>query len=122
MSKIRDEGLLRLQNRVERLTRLLKLEAPDPILAREGFLIMEAAQMLSPESWLTMERDRLNTVHKRAMRLCDEPDCEELVAWEPHATSGAPPGPFHMTACEKHALETEQQLAEEDKIDDEGAS
>jgi hypothetical protein len=125
VSKIRNEALLRLKNRVARLSRLLELEAPDQILCFESFLVMEAAQMLSPDAWFSRERQRMGQEHKRDMGLCDEDGCEEPVAWIASADQPAPPaGPFHMTSCVKHALETEAQMREEDEEDeyDEDAS
>ena len=119
MSKLADEGRLRLKNRVARLHRLLELKAPDVILVRESYLVSEAAQMLHLDTWLAMEKSDLVDAQKLELFLCSADECEEDVAWRPSAATPTAPGPFHMTMCETHALETEKEMAEDDAMDDE---
>src|ERR1700685_737383 len=116
--KVRDEGLLRLKNRVARLHRLLELEAPDLILINEANLVMQAARMLDEQAWVNLERQRLIRVHKSELHLCEEDGCDEPVAWRLSEATPTCPGPFHPVCCERHAKETEAAMAEDDGDDD----
>jgi len=112
MSKVRDEAILRLRNRVARLGRLLELEAPDPILISECLLIAEAAEILAPDAWHARAARAAAERHKRLLHLCEREGCEEAVAWIPSAASPTCPGPFHATHCLAHALEDEAEASE----------
>lgn len=119
MSKIKEAAMMRLKDRTARLLRLLELEAPEAILVQGCWLIAEAGQLLSPDLWLAHVKEDMITEQKRLLSMCGEPGCERDVAWRPSATSGPPPGPFHMDSCLEHAKAAEEEMADEDREDEE---
>jgi hypothetical protein len=118
MTRIEEEALARLKRRVARMSRLLQLEAPLPILALEAELIGEAGMMLNPRTHFDREHDTYLRQIKRGLGLCTEEGCEEAVAWRASRDSGGPAGPFHAECCLTHAKEHEEDVAD-DGDDDE---
>jgi len=114
VQEIRSEAFFRLKYRVGRLQRLVELEAPDPILIRESFLLAEAAERLAPNMCHEIAPNIAVGRSKRLLNLCECAGCEEPVAWIPSARKPRLPGAFQDTHCLKHVSELEAETADLD--------
>jgi adenylosuccinate synthase len=99
----KEQGVEKMKNRAERLLRLIALNAPAGILAREAVLIFKSAMMVSPE--VTMEEIGLllKTAIRSDVHRCV--DCEAPVGWD-----------------EKYCDKCHEEISNPDDDDDDGTS
>jgi hypothetical protein len=76
MNKLESHGLDRLKHRIERLRRLLQLEAP-PLIANEIHMIVDAMKMYSPEAWYKALKQSEMRALKLSCGFCSQDGCDE---------------------------------------------
>jgi hypothetical protein len=77
---VREAARLRLNNRLERLTRLREINAPTVIIAKEVLLVIDAIWLLDPDAMSSSLSDREHRRVKTAAGFCtyEMVDCGEL--------------------------------------------
>jgi hypothetical protein len=104
---IAEAALQRLAVRVERLARLLTISAPRGVIAREAWLIFEAAVLLDHEAAGEMMFERLYTLVRMSAGFCSTCSAKVPLEGEPWRPS---PNQSHPPQCPECVAREEREL------------
>jgi hypothetical protein len=105
MSRLRDEGMRLLRNRVKRMVGFLNADPPIPdvLVVNEAALIAKAAMMLDLKAWQNLEEQDLLRRWKEGMGVCQEEGCDEYVARSSQLETQSLAEHFDGEYCSQHS-------------------
>lgn len=84
MSKLQDTMMRRARASLERLVKLMEIDAPTRILQTEVRLLANRLRLVEPETWAQLETEEWVTRAKPANGFCAVADCDRFKLVDSH--------------------------------------